>query len=65
MAIYLKNFEQLFGRLYGVSNEVLTNNFIKGLRLDISATLRIYGLRGIAESMPLAQMIEEFEAAAK
>uniref|UniRef100_A0A1S8ADV7 Aminoacyl-tRNA ligase n=1 Tax=Citrus limon TaxID=2708 RepID=A0A1S8ADV7_CITLI len=56
---YREKFELLSGRLGGLPEAVLEGNFMKGLKLEIRASLRLLRPRGLGESMELAQMIED------
>ena len=52
-------FELLLGRLGGIPKAVLERNFMKVLKPEIQASLRLLRLRGLGESIKLAQMIED------
>ena len=56
---YREKFELLSGQLGGLPEAVLEGNFMKGLKLEIRASLRLLRPRGLGESMELAQMIED------
>ncbi|KAH9680272.1 kinesin-like protein KIN-7O [Citrus sinensis] len=61
---YRERFELLSGRLGEVSKAVLEGNFMKGLKSEIRAALRLLRPRGLGESMELAQMIADKDTAA-
>ncbi|KAK9188260.1 hypothetical protein WN944_019661 [Citrus x changshan-huyou] len=56
---YKEKFELLLGRLWGIPEAVLEGNFMKGLKPEIRASLRLLRPRGLGESMELAQMVED------
>lgn len=56
---YRKVFEALASRVQGVSDETKESTFIKGLKPDIKATLRLWEPRGLRDVMRLAQRIED------
>ena len=56
---YRERFELLSGHLGEVSEVVLKGNFMKGLKSEIQATLRLLRPRRLGETMELAQMIED------
>ena len=56
---YKEKFELLLGRLWGIPEAVLEGNFMKGLKPEIRASLRLLRPRGLGELMELAQMIED------
>ena len=49
----------LAGRIIGFSEDVLKSNFMKGLKPEIRAALIPHGPMGIAETMRLAQTVDE------
>ncbi|KAH9724928.1 Plastid division protein CDP1 [Citrus sinensis] len=55
----IKKFELLLGRLGGLPEVVLEGNFMKGLKPEIRASLRLLRPRGLGGSMELSQMIED------
>ena len=61
---YRERFELLSGRLGEVSKAVLEGNFMKGLKSEIRAALRLLRPRGLGESMELAQMIADKDTTA-
>ncbi|KAK9188269.1 hypothetical protein WN944_019670 [Citrus x changshan-huyou] len=56
---YKEKFELLLGRLWGIPEAVLEGNFMKGLKPEIRASLRLLRPRGLGESMELAQLVED------
>ncbi|XP_024027885.1 uncharacterized protein LOC112093511 [Morus notabilis] len=62
---YREKFELLSGRLGEISEAVLEGNFMKGLKPEIRAALRLLRPRGLGETMELAQMIEDKNTTAR
>ena len=56
---YKEKFELLLGQPQGIPEAVLEGNFMKGLKPEIRASLRLLRPRGLGETMELAQMIED------
>ena len=56
---YREKFELLSRRLRGLPEAVLKGNFIKGLKPEIRASLRLLRPRELGKSMELTQMIED------
>ena len=56
---YVAQFEKLAGQLVGVSEDVLEATFIKGLKPDIRASVRVMHPEGLNHAMILAITIEE------
>ncbi|GJY45837.1 putative mitochondrial protein [Tanacetum coccineum] len=56
---YVALFEKLAGQLVGVSEQVLEATFIKGLRSDLRASVRVMHPEGLNHAMILAVTIEE------
>ena len=49
----------LSSRVRGISEDALKSKFMKGLKPEIRAAVRTLGLRGIVDTMKLAQMVED------
>ncbi|GJT14193.1 ty3-gypsy retrotransposon protein [Tanacetum coccineum] len=58
---YVALFEKLAGQLVGVSEQVLEATFIKGLKPDLRASVRVMRPEGLNHAMILAVTIEENE----
>ncbi|GJZ74597.1 putative mitochondrial protein [Tanacetum coccineum] len=56
---YVALFEKLAGQLVGVSEQVLEATFIKGLKSDLRASVRVMHPEGLNHAMILAVTIEE------
>ncbi|GJX36593.1 putative mitochondrial protein [Tanacetum coccineum] len=56
---YVALFEKLAGQLVGVSEQVLEATFIKGLKPDLRASVRVMRPEGLNHAMILAVTIEE------
>ena len=59
VAEYRRNFELLLGPLQGLSMEVLESTFVKGLRHEVKAELRLMRPNGLGQIMELAQLIKD------
>nr|GEY01616.1 putative reverse transcriptase [Tanacetum cinerariifolium] len=57
--VYVALFKELAGQLVGVSEQVLEATFIKGLKLDLRASVRVMHPEGLNHAMILAGSIED------
>ncbi|GJX00863.1 ankyrin repeat-containing protein [Tanacetum coccineum] len=56
---YVALFEKLAGQLVGVPETILEGTFIKGLKQDLRAAVRVLNPEGLSHAMKLAVSIEE------
>ena len=59
VAEYRRDFEMLSAPLNGLSMEVMESTFVKGLKPEVKAKLRLMRPSGLGQIMELAQLIED------